>query len=163
MSAWQPVYVGVGSNLDDPRAQVLRALERLALLPRSRLVLRSRLYGSKPLGPVAQPDFVNAAAALLTQLDVEHCFGELRELERALGRTPPRERWGPRVIDLDLLAFAREQRSSAELTLPHPQIAQRNFVLYPLAEIAAELELPGAGRVAQLQAAVASEGLWVLP
>lgn len=163
MSAWQPAYVGVGSNLDDPRAQVLHALDRLAMLPESRVVLRSPLYGSKPLGPVTQPDFVNAAVALLTQLDVGRFFAALRELERELGRTPPRERWGPRVIDLDLLAFGREQRVSAELTLPHPGIAQRNFVLYPLADIAAELQLPGVGRVAQLRARVPPAGLWVLP
>ena len=162
MECWQPAYVGAGSNLDDPRAQVLTSLARLAQLPRTRLVLRSRLYASRPFGPVAQPDFVNAVAGLLTRLSAAALLEELRAIETAMGRPAERIRWGPRVIDLDLLSYARERRTDPELMLPHPGIVERNFVLYPLGEIAPDLELPGLGRVAELKARVASEGLTAL-
>jgi 2-amino-4-hydroxy-6-hydroxymethyldihydropteridine diphosphokinase len=163
MQRWQPAYVGVGSNLDDPRAQVLSAIRRLGERPGCRLVLASRLYRSRPFGPVAQPDFVNAAAGLLTRLDAAALLGELRSIEGAMGRPAQHERWGPRVIDLDLLCLGRERRTEATLTLPHPGIVERNFVLYPLAEIAPDLDLPGLGRVAELKGRVTSEGLTVLP
>jgi 2-amino-4-hydroxy-6-hydroxymethyldihydropteridine diphosphokinase len=159
METWRPAYIGVGSNLSDPRAQVLVAHERLASLPRTRVVLTSPLYRSRPLGPIAQPDFVNAVAGVLTQLEPAALLAELRAIETALGRPPQHERWGPRVIDLDLLSFGREQRSEKELTLPHPRIVERNFVLYPLADIAPDLDLPGLGRVADLKKRVTSEGL----
>jgi 2-amino-4-hydroxy-6-hydroxymethyldihydropteridine diphosphokinase len=159
MQFWRPAYIGVGSNLEDPRAQVLKACARLSQLPLTRLVLTSPLYASPPLGPVAQPDFVNAVAGLLTQLEPPALLHELQALEAALGRPERHERWGPRVIDLDLLSYAHEQRANAGLTLPHPGIVQRNFVLYPLADIAPELDLPGLGRVAELKGHVASAGL----
>jgi 2-amino-4-hydroxy-6-hydroxymethyldihydropteridine diphosphokinase len=159
---WHPAYVGIGSNLDQPASQVQRALAALPQLPQSRLVLQSSLYGSKPLGPAQQPDFVNAVAALLTQLEAVAFFGALRALEAALGREPPRQRWGPRRIDLDLLLFDAEQLASPELTLPHPGIVQRNFVLYPLLEVAPELNVPGRGRVAELAARVDPAGIWRL-
>lgn len=159
MVLWRPAYVGVGSNLDDPRAQVLRARERLAQLPATRLELSSPLYRSRPLGPIAQPDFVNAVAGLLTQLESRSLLAELRALEALLGRPPEHQRWGPRVIDLDLLSYAHERSSEPELMLPHPGIPERNFVLYPLADIAPDLDLPGLGRVAELAGRVTAEGL----
>ena len=162
MVRWQPAYIGVGSNLEDPRTQVLAALARLGDLPKTRLVLASRLYRSRPLGRVAQPDFVNAVAGILTRLDPNALLTELRAIESAMGRPKRHERWGPRIIDLDLLAHGRERRTEAELTLPHPGIVERNFVLYPLAEIAPDLELPGFGRVADLAAAVTAEGITLL-
>jgi 2-amino-4-hydroxy-6-hydroxymethyldihydropteridine diphosphokinase len=159
MAPWRPAYVGVGSNLEDPRMQVLKALGSLARLPRTRLELTSPLYRSRPLGPISQPDFVNAVAGLLTQLEPAALLEELRALEVAHGRPLLHERWGPRVIDLDLLAYARERRRGPELTLPHPGIPERNFVLYPLADIAPDLDLPGLGRVAELAGRVTAEGL----
>jgi 2-amino-4-hydroxy-6-hydroxymethyldihydropteridine diphosphokinase len=159
---WQPAYVGVGSNLSEPRSQVLTALARLAQLPRTRVMLTSRLYASRPFGPIAQPDFVNAVAGLLTQLPAQALLQELRAVESAMGRPAERVRWGPRVIDLDLLSYARERSADPQLTLPHPGILERNFVLYPLAEIAADLELPGLGRVADLKTRVTAEGLALL-
>jgi len=159
MASWQPAYIGVGSNLSDPRTQVLSARWRLAQLPRTRVVLTSGLYISRPFGPVAQPDFVNAVVGALTQLDPSALLTELRTIETALGRPPEHERWGPRVIDLDLLSYGRERRSDEALTLPHPGIVERNFVLYPLAEIAPDLELPGLGRVAGLAGRLTTEGL----
>jgi 2-amino-4-hydroxy-6-hydroxymethyldihydropteridine diphosphokinase len=156
---WLPAYVGVGSNLDDPARQVQRAFEALAKLPSTRLVLRSPLYHTPPFGEVAQPAFVNAAAGLLTQLAPEKLLEALRATERELGRKPPRERWGPRVIDLDLLVVGSETRASDSLKLPHPGIAERDFVLYPLADIAPDLEVPGLGQVARLKQHVANRGV----
>ena len=159
---WHVAYVGIGSNLDQPADQVQRALRALSQLPQTRLVLQSSLYGSKPMGPATQPDFVNAVAGLLTQLDMAAFFGALRALESALGREPARVRWGPRRIDLDLLLFDAERLDGAELTLPHPGIVQRNFVLYPLLEVAPELNVPGHGRVTELAARVDAAGIWRL-
>jgi 2-amino-4-hydroxy-6-hydroxymethyldihydropteridine diphosphokinase len=162
MDRWQPAYIGLGSNLADPRRQVLGALTHLGQLPRTRVVSTSRLYASRPFGPVAQPDFVNAAAGVLTQLEPGALLEAMRAIETAMGRPAERVRWGPRLIDLDLLCYARERRTDAALTLPHPGIVERNFVLYPLAEIAPELELPGLGRVAELAGRVTSDGLTLL-
>jgi 2-amino-4-hydroxy-6-hydroxymethyldihydropteridine diphosphokinase len=159
MDTWQPAWVGVGSNLEDPRAQVLAGIERLRKIPRTRLVLTSRLYRSRPFGKADQSDFVNAVAGVLTQLDPLNLFKELKAIEKAMGRPERHERWGPRIIDLDLLAHGSERRSDAALTIPHPGIVERNFVLYPLADIAPDLDLPGLGRVADLAAAVTAEGL----
>lgn len=159
---WYPAYVGLGSNLDDPAAQVRSAFAGLATLPETRLVRQSSLYGSRPMGPVPQPDFINAVAGLLTGLEAGDFFEQLRALERRLGRLPPRERWGPRRIDLDLLVFAQLRIDTAVLQVPHPGIVERNFVLYPLAEVAPELPVPGCGRIADLIARVNPEGLWRL-
>jgi len=162
VQVWQPAYVGVGSNLEEPRRQVELALEGLAQLPRTRRVLVSPLYRSRPFGPVAQADFVNAAVGLLTQAPAEQLLQQLRALEAAAGRPATRVRWGPRVLDLDLLCYGCERRADPGLTLPHPGIVERNFVLYPLADIAPDLELPGLGRVAELKGRVTSEGLALL-
>ena len=161
MDLWHPAYIGVGSNLDDPRAQVLRAFEELAGLPKTRVVLTSPLYISQPFGPVEQPDFANAAAGLLTQLEPLVLLESLHKVEAALGRPEPerRQRWGPRVIDLDVLVYGRERLNDPNLTIPHPGIVERNFVLYPLADIAPELEIPGLGRVTELKGRVTSAGL----
>jgi len=156
---WLPAYVGVGSNLDGPEAQVRRALQALGRLPGTRLVVSSALYRTQPFGEVVQPAFVNAVAGLLIQSGPDDFLDRLRALERELGREPPRERWGPRLIDLDLLVVGREIRATAALTLPHPGIAQRDFVLYPLADIAPDLDVPGVGRVAELRARVANRGI----
>jgi len=163
MLTWQPAYIGVGSNLEDPRAQVLRACARLAQLPTTRVMLTSPLYLSRPLGSIQQPDFVNAVVGALTQLASRALFAELRALEATMGRPEQREKWGPRIIDLDLLCYARERRSEPQLTLPHPGIVERNFVLYPLADIAPDLDIPGLGRVTELKGRVTSEGLRLLP
>jgi 2-amino-4-hydroxy-6-hydroxymethyldihydropteridine diphosphokinase len=158
MKLWRPAYVGVGSNLEKPQVQVVRAIERLRMLPRSHSLAASRLYRSAPFGPVAQPDFVNAAVGFLTQLEPEALLIELRSIETRMGRKR-RERWGPRVIDLDLLVYARERRSDGPLTLPHPGIVERNFVLYPLSEIAPDLEVPGLGHVIELKERATSAGI----
>lgn len=157
---WFPAYVGIGSNLGDPPECVRAAFAALAALRASRLECRSSLYGSVPMGPVAQADFCNAVAGLLTRLEAPQLHAELLNIERQLGRERARERWGPRMIDLDLLVYADERRADAQLTLPHPGIAERNFVLQPLREIAPDLLIPGLGRVAELAARSSDAGLW---
>jgi 2-amino-4-hydroxy-6-hydroxymethyldihydropteridine diphosphokinase len=154
-----PGYVALGSNLDDPRAQVERGFEALETLPATRLVLRSSLYGSSPFGPVAQPDFVNAVAGLLTRLEPVELLAALKDLEARLGRETPVVLWGPRRIDLDLLVLGETRVESPGLWLPHPGIAERAFVLVPLAEIAPDLDVPGMGRVRALLARVATDGV----
>lgn len=156
---WVPAYVALGSNLDDPARQVQCAFAALGELPLTRLVLRSSLYRSAPLGPVEQPDFVNAVAGLLTQLDAPQLLHELKALEARLGRTVPVVRWGPRLIDLDLLLHGATRIASESITVPHPGIAERAFVLVPWSEISPSLEVPGVGRVAVLAQRLGTAGL----
>lgn len=156
---WFPAYVALGSNLDDPPAQVERAFTALAGLRESRLVARSSLYRSRPFGPVAQPDFVNAVAGMLTTLDAAAMLLELKALEQRLGRALPVERWGPRRIDLDLLVHGTTRVDGLHLSVPHPGIAERAFVLAPLAEFAPDLDVPGVGRVRTLAARIDAAGL----
>jgi len=160
---WVPAYVALGSNLAQPVRQVERAFEALAALPGTRLMLRSAAYRSRPIGPVEQPDFVNAVAALLTQLDPATLLRELKSLETRLGREVPVVRWGPRLIDLDLLVHGQTCCNGAELTLPHPGLAERGFVLVPLAEISPSLDVPGVGRVDALLQRLAPPALERIP
>lgn len=155
---WRPAYVALGSNLDDPANQVRRALERMRGLPETELVSTSRLWRSPPLGAVPQPDFVNAVAGLLTCLEARRLLTELQAIERDLGRSRPVVRWGPRQIDLDLLAVGDEECDEPGLVLPHPGMHERDFVLYPLAEMAPALWIPGRGRVEALASRVRDRG-----
>lgn len=156
---WHPAYVALGSNLSDPARQVESAIGALAGLDATRLVSRSSLWKSRPLGPADQPDFINAVAGLMTTATPQALLTALKDLERRLGRTQPVMRWGPRVIDLDLLLYVDRQVEDPDLTLPHAGLHQRNFVLYPLAEIAAEVWVPGHGRVRTLKHRAAGDGL----
>ena len=153
-----PAYVGLGSNLAGPEAQVRRALEGLGRLPRTRLLAASRLYRSPPMGPADQPDYVNAVAAVETDLPPLELLDALQALETAQGRVRG-ERWGPRTLDLDLLLYGRLELDHPRLRLPHPGLYGRNFVLYPLAELAPDLEVPGAGPLAALLARCPRDGL----
>ncbi len=159
MLRWRPAYVALGSNLDDPASQVEAAIRGLSGIRDSRLVSRSRLWGSRPLGPQDQPDFVNAVAGFLTRLGARQLLDELKTLERTMGRSDPAIRWGPRKIDLDLLLLGSEERSEPGLCLPHPGVHERDFVLYPLAEFAPALWIPGRGRVEALLQCVENRGL----
>ncbi len=156
--AWQPAYVGLGSNLGDPLARIERALAALAQLADSRLVVASPNYASPPFGTVEQPPFVNAVAGMLTRLAPVQMLHALKDIERALGRSAPAVRWGPREIDLDLLVHGRARFDGPELTLPHAGLAQRDFVLFPLRDIAPALDVPGLGAVAALAAVVPDRG-----
>jgi 2-amino-4-hydroxy-6-hydroxymethyldihydropteridine diphosphokinase len=156
---WFPAYVALGSNLDDPPAQVERAFTALAGLRGSCLVARSSLYRSLPFGPVAQPDFINAVAGMLTTLDAAAMLAELKALEERLGRERPVVRWGPRRIDLDLLVHGTTRIDEPQLQVPHPGLAERAFVLAPLAEVAPDLDVPGVGRVRTLATRIDTAGL----
>ena len=146
----EQVYIGLGSNLADPRAQVERALQTLAALPRTTLARRSRLYRSAPWGRADQPEFVNAVAALRTELSPRELLDALLAIERAAGRARDATRWGPRVLDLDILLFGDRVIDEPGLHVPHPHLHERAFVLLPLAEIAADMIVPGRGRVDEL-------------
>jgi 2-amino-4-hydroxy-6-hydroxymethyldihydropteridine diphosphokinase len=159
---WQPVYIGVGSNVDDPTVQVQLAVQKLREIRNTRVISVSALYGSRPFGPIAQPNFVNGAVGALTYLAARELLLELHQLEERLGRPARHPKWGPRVIDLDLLVYGGAQAQEPDLTLPHPGIAARNFVLYPLADIAPALEVPGMGRVARLAERVSAQDIWRL-
>ncbi len=145
-------YVGLGSNLLDPRAQVERALAALQDLPKTTLRARSRLYRTPPWGGVVQPDFINAAAALDTGLGAAELMEAMLGIERDFGRRRDGERFGPRVIDIDLLLFGDLVIDEPHLHVPHPRLRERAFVLVPLAEIAASVSVPGQGRVEALLA-----------
>ena len=147
---WMPAYVGLGSNLQGPAGQLASAFDLLAAIPKTRLIARSSLYRSAPFGGIEQPDFVNAAASLLTRLTARQLLSELQEIENRRGRERSGAHWGPRVLDLDLLAYANERIEEPDLIIPHPGIAERNFVLLPLMEVASGLVIVGLGRIAAL-------------
>jgi len=147
---WSPAFIAVGSNLDGPRDRAEAALAALAAIDETRVVATSKLYGSPPMGPPDQPDYVNAVAALLTQLEPEVLFSALLAIEQAQGRRRDGRKWGPRCIDLDLLLHGDNVREGRTLTLPHPGLAERAFVLQPLAELAPTLRLPDGRRIADL-------------
>lgn len=144
------VLVGLGSNLDGPARQIETAFGMLGAIDRTSLVATSSLYRSAPLGGIEQPDFVNAAALLTTELDPRTFLAELQAIEQARGRERGEVQWGPRVLDLDLLAYDDVSLDEPGLTVPHPGIAARNFVLLPLREIAPDFRIPGLGRVRDL-------------
>ncbi len=158
---WRPAYVAIGSNLDSPRERVLEAVERMRILGAAHSLLRSRLYLSRPMGPQDQPDFVNAAVGLLSQYSPQALLAGLLEIERSMGRNR-QERWGPRVIDLDLVWMVGAAVDEPGLTVPHPGVSIRNFVLYPLADIAPTLNIPGIGTVLDLKRRVGGDGISAL-
>ena len=134
-------YIGIGSNLNSPLDQVRDALNELSGLPQTQLLAQSSLYSSAAIGPGEQADYVNAVAALATELNPEALLIELQALEKNHGRIR-KQLWEPRPLDLDILLFGNRTIASATLSVPHPQMSKRHFVLYPLAEIAPELCLP---------------------
>jgi len=156
---WIPAYIAIGSNLAEPLEQVRTAFERLARIRDTRLLARSRVYETRPLGPQDQPDFINAVAGLLTRLNAVELLSELKAIERDMGRASPPVRWGPRIIDLDLLLYDAQVIEEPGLIVPHPGIHERNFVLYPLADIAPTLLIPGHGSVGELARRRGADGL----
>jgi 2-amino-4-hydroxy-6-hydroxymethyldihydropteridine diphosphokinase len=157
------VYIGIGSNLQQPIEQVKQALQRLAGIPQTRLIACSPLYRSAPLGPADQPDYINAVAALETELAPLDLLDALQAIERQQGRVRSGERWGPRTLDLDLLLYGEQQIANDRLIVPHPGLGERNFVLYPLYDIAGEdLQIPGLGLLGQLLQTCPAQGLELL-
>jgi 2-amino-4-hydroxy-6-hydroxymethyldihydropteridine diphosphokinase len=127
-------YIALGSNLDDPKWQIQTALNEINQLPNTFLCKHSSLYQSKPLGPQDQEDFINACAKIQTLLSPENLLFELQKMEQKHHRVRDR-RWGPRTLDLDILLYGDLALNTKDLTIPHPEIANRAFVLYPLIEI----------------------------
>ena len=151
-------YIALGANLGDPIATIRAALGALANLPESRVVLSSSLYRTAPVGELEQPEFINAVAALETTLAPESLLDGLLDIETRFGRIRA-EKNGPRTLDLDLLLYGNHQLDLPRLTLPHPRLHLRAFVLYPLAELAPDIHLPGRGTIAAWLPAVANQGI----
>ena len=156
-------FIALGSNLGDARAQVLHAFDALAGLPGTRLLSRSHLYLTPPWGVLDQPPFVNAVALLDTALTPHALLDALLAIERAAGRVRDGERWGPRTLDLDVLHMDGMVLSDERLSLPHPRIHERAFVLLPLHDLAPGLVLAGQGRVLDLLEALDVAGCERLP
>ena len=156
-----PAFIGLGANLGQPRDQLAAALRALASLPGTRLTAVSRLYGSAPVGPQDQPDYVNAVARLETSLTPHRLLAELQAIENHAGRIRKRH-WGPRTLDLDLLLYAEDEIRTTHLTVPHPEMTLRGFVIVPLLDIAPGVVLPNGTKAASLQAATPGPDLHVL-
>ena len=151
-------YIGLGSNLDDPFTQIARAMHELSSLPHSALHAVSSLYQSKPMGPPDQPPYANAVAWLKTRLHDNDLLHALQALEKNHGRVR-KQHWGPRTLDLDILVYGNKQTNSEELTIPHPGIKYREFVIYPLHEINKNLMIPGLGATHRIQKNCYANGL----
>lgn len=156
-------YIALGSNQADPVAQVTRALTALAALPQTHLLDHSSLYRSAPLGPQDQPVFINAVALLETELEPESLLDALQDIELQAGRVRKAERWGPRVLDLDILLYGDRQIDTPRLQVPHYHMHARSFVLYPLAELTADLIMPDGTALQSLLQSCPSTGLERLP
>ena len=154
----RPAYIGIGSNLQDPVAQVRAAFRALDMIDATRVVARSSLYRSAPVGDTDQPDFVNAVAGIETELDAHALLAGLLSIEQTRGRVRTRAH-GPRILDLDLLLFGDERIETAQLVVPHPRMHERGFVLIPLTEIAPDIVIPGKGTAIDLLARTDRRGV----
>lgn len=143
------VFVALGSNMNSPASQVIRAFQAIDNLPGTRLIKQSSLYQSAPVGYANQPDFINAVAEISTQLSPDDLLAALLNIEHAAGRERPFAN-APRVLDCDLLLYGEMVIHTEKLTLPHPRMHERGFVLLPLAEIAPDLVIPNHGNVVKL-------------
>jgi 2-amino-4-hydroxy-6-hydroxymethyldihydropteridine diphosphokinase len=151
-------YIGLGSNLEHPAEQLKRALAELAQLPDTLFRGCSSMYQSPPMGGMEQPDYINAVARLETALEPDELLDSIQAIETAHGRIRG-ERWGARTLDLDLLVYGSIIIDMPDLKLPHPGVHKRAFVLYPLYEIAPDLEIPGRGNITDLLKNCPSAGL----
>ncbi len=143
-------YVGLGSNLAEPLEQLARAVTALTHLPATTLVAQSPFYSSRPVGPQDQPDFVNGAVRIDTGLTAIELLDQLQAIEQAQGRERLRH-WGPRTLDLDLLLYGDREIREPRLTVPHPELANRDFVLQPLLDLDRDLTLPDGRSLTQLR------------
>ncbi len=151
-------YIGLGANLNDPVAQVKAGIDALAALPRTQLVAQSSLYRTAPVGYADQPDFVNAVAAINTGLSARELLDALLATELEHGRVREFSN-APRTLDLDVLLYGNVEIHEAGLTVPHPRMHERAFVLTPLAEIAPQCVIPGRGSVSELLAGIGMCGV----
>jgi len=135
-------YIAIGSNLASPLEQVNAAVQALGEIPQSKIVAVSSFYRTPPLGPQDQPDYLNAAVVLETALDAETLLDNTQRIELQQGRVRKAERWGPRTLDLDIMLFGHETINTERLTVPHYDMKNRGFMLWPLYEVAPDLIFP---------------------
>lgn len=153
------VFIGLGSNLDDPLLQIKEAIEQLKRLKSLKFINVSGLYSSAPMGPQDQPDYINAVVEVATSLTAEQLLDELQAIENKQGRERS-ERWGARTLDLDILLYGDEIINTARLTVPHSGISERNFVLYPLSDLVdSDFKLPKFGKISDLLTACSITGI----
>ncbi|WP_417512092.1 2-amino-4-hydroxy-6-hydroxymethyldihydropteridine diphosphokinase [Methylophaga sp.] len=152
------VFIGLGSNLDDPQTQILTAIEDIKNLEDTRLLHQSSLYHSPPMGPQDQPDYVNAVVEVDTALPPHVLLDNLQQLEQKHGRVKKRH-WGERTLDLDILVYSDYVIDDDRLKVPHPGLSERAFVVYPLAEIVADLTIPGQGQLSVIKQNCPLDGL----
>ncbi|MGJ8691132.1 MAG: 2-amino-4-hydroxy-6-hydroxymethyldihydropteridine diphosphokinase [Thalassotalea sp.] len=152
-------YIGLGSNLDAPIEQLKLSITAIAAIEQSKLIAISSLYGSRPMGPQDQPDYINAVLAITTELSPLALLDQLQTIELNAGRVRKDERWGARVLDLDIILFGQQQIQNERLTVPHYGMNVREFVLLPLAEIAPDFILPSGENVSILAANIDPNGL----
>ncbi|MEG5548792.1 2-amino-4-hydroxy-6-hydroxymethyldihydropteridine diphosphokinase [Enterobacter wuhouensis] len=135
-------YIALGSNLASPLEQVNAAVQALGAIPQSRIVAASSFYRTPPLGPQDQPDYLNATVVLETALDAEALLDKTQRIELQQGRVRKAERWGPRTLDLDIMLFGNQVMNTDRLTVPHYDMKNRGFMLWPLFEVAPDLIFP---------------------
>ncbi|EKT54216.1 2-amino-4-hydroxy-6-hydroxymethyldihydropteridine diphosphokinase [Providencia sneebia] len=155
----EQVYIAIGSNLGDPLKQAQQAIEALNEIPKSKVSKTSSIYRTKPLGPQDQNDFLNLAVLLETELEPEELLDHTQRIELELGRVRKAERWGPRTLDLDIMLFGDRVISTPRLTVPHYGLKEREFMLYPLNDIAPHLIFPDGEPLAQRLTQVPRNGL----
>ncbi|MGN2615128.1 2-amino-4-hydroxy-6-hydroxymethyldihydropteridine diphosphokinase [Aliivibrio fischeri] len=153
------VIIAIGSNLGDPVAQAKVAINALNQLPDSKVTAVSSLYSSSPMGPQDQPDYINAVVEIETNLAPMELLDLTQKIELEQGRVRKEERWGPRTLDLDIILFGDQTIDNERLTVPHYGMKEREFVLYPLAEIYNDLTLPDGTTLSQLLKTVDRNGL----
>ena len=152
------VFIGLGSNLENPKQQVASAVDDLTTLPQSRVIAASSFYLSPPMGPQDQPDYINAVVELDTALSAHDLLDNLQKIEQKHGRIRKRH-WGERTLDLDLLVYGDLILDDERLKVPHPGLSERAFVVYPLAEIAPDLIVPNMGQIEQIKLRCPQDGL----
>ncbi|MBE0377897.1 2-amino-4-hydroxy-6-hydroxymethyldihydropteridine diphosphokinase [Pseudoalteromonas prydzensis] len=157
------VYLGLGANLNAPRQQLDNAVAALQALAECEFVCVSHYYASKPMGPQDQPDYVNAVAAIKTNLLPEQLLDLTQKIELQHGRVRKAERWGPRTLDIDILLFGDQIIHSERLIVPHYGLTEREFVVYPLLEIAPDISLPNGTPLHSVTATLALNELQQLP
>lgn len=157
-TVWHQAFIGLGSNLDHPQQQLQNAVAKLSALPDIQDITLSPIYASQPVGPQDQPDYLNAVLTCKTSLSPQELLKQLQDIESQQGRVRS-IRWGARTLDLDILLYDDLCLTQPDLVIPHPEMARRAFVLYPLADIApAELTI-GARSLSQLLAACPADGI----
>jgi 2-amino-4-hydroxy-6-hydroxymethyldihydropteridine diphosphokinase len=150
------VYIGLGSNLSEPIEQVKKAIKAIEKIVQSEVISVSSLYLSKPMGPQEQENYINGVLALKTSLSAIELLDALQAIENEAGRVRKENRWGARILDLDIILFGNEIINTERLTIPHYGMSEREFVLMPLAEIAPQLQLPNGQKITFLSNSIAN-------